>query len=146
MVDNSIDSSCMEELVRMIYDEKICRIEEELEKLLTHLILEDVEDRTTRKRDLMILQSIYRINRLNRKRRTNGCYLSVEEIQEAVESAWPLAMGEAALLAHENLYSNQDIEKRVDKNEITRHVLRMIVESAPLSSPDGMDENQNITD
>ncbi len=73
------------EMEEMSKDDKINKITSYLEILLLHLIKQHVEKRTTKSWNASIRNSLIHIGRTNKRRKAGGCYLSQNEIIEAMK-------------------------------------------------------------
>ena len=114
------------EMEEMSKDDKISKIESFLEILLLHLIKQQAEKRTTRSWDVSIKNAITRIRYTNKRRKAGGSYLAKEELQEAVEEAWPLALRQASLEAVEGRYDESELARMIDEKQIKETALEMI--------------------
>lgn len=72
--------------------------------LLLHLIKKNLENRTTRSWDTSIKNSILNINRLNKRPKSRGFYLTIEELEQTLIEAYSEAMNKAALEVLEGIF------------------------------------------
>jgi len=83
--------------------------------LLLHLIKRQAEEKTTRSWDASIENAVYEIQKTNRRRKAGGAYLSTEELREAVEDAYRVAMSGAAAEAFGGCYTVTQLALMVDR-------------------------------
>jgi len=113
----------MEEMSRA---DKIEKIDSFLIILLLHLMKQDAENRTTRSWDSSIRESARKIQRINKRRKSGGFYLSTNELREAIQEAYPSALDKAAFEAFEGQYSIEQFAEKVDKMAIQQKALALI--------------------
>ena len=89
------------EMEEMSRDDKINKIESFLHILLLHLIKQAVEQRTTRSWDVSIQNALDGVQRVNKRRRAGGYYLSQEELKDSIEEIFPAALRQSSLEAFE---------------------------------------------
>jgi len=116
----------MEEMGR---DDKINKIESFLEILLLRLIKQHAEKRTTRSWETSIFNSVYQINKINRRRKSGGYYLKAEEIGEAIEESYPAALKHAAIEAFEGILDDAELAGKVDETRIKEEALDLILKA-----------------
>ncbi len=114
------------EMEEMSREDKIEKIDSFLIILLLHLIKQDAEKRTTRSWDASIRESARRISRINKRRKSGGFYLSVDELKEAVEESFPTALDKAALEAFEGRYLAEQLVEKINKPAIRQKALELI--------------------
>jgi hypothetical protein len=120
------------EMEEMSREDKIEKIDSFLIILLLHLIKQDAEKRTTRSWDSSIRESVRRIQRVNKRRKSGGFYLSTDELIEAIEEAFPSSLDKAALEAFEGQYSNQQLAEKINQSAVQQQALALI-RSMPLT-------------
>ncbi len=120
------------EMEEMSLDDKINRIESFLEILMLHLIKQQAEGRTTRSWDVAIRNATDRIVLSNRRRKTGGFYLTHEELSEAIEESYPIALRSASLEAFEGIYLPDELADRFSGDELRRQALRLILDGQGL--------------
>jgi len=118
----------VEEMTEMSKDDKLNKIFSFGIILLIYLIKQQVEKRTTRSWDVSIRNSVLQIQRSNKRRKTNGNYLTHEELQETLLDAYKSALDKAALEAFEGRYEAEAIAAMVDRNLILNEAMRLITE------------------
>ncbi len=116
----------VEELEEMSKDDKINNISSYSIILLLHLIKQQAENRTTRSWDVSIRNSVWEIQRKNKRRKAGGYYLTIEELRIALEEAYPQAIDRASLEVEEGRYEPEELEKIVNKDEIIDRALSLI--------------------
>ncbi|MDM8565460.1 DUF29 family protein [Candidatus Halobeggiatoa sp. HSG11] len=114
------------EMEGMSREDKIEKIDSFLIILLLHLIKQDAEKRTTRSWDASIRESARRISRINKRRKLGGFYLSIDELTEAIEEAFPSALIQAALEAFEGQYLPEQLATKINKSTIQQKALELI--------------------
>lgn len=115
------------EMEEMSKDDKINKIHSFMTILLLHLIKQQAEQRTTRSWELSILSAVKHIQRVNKRRKAGGYYLTLSELQEVITEEYPLALKAAALEAFEGQYTDEQLGKRVNQAEIEQQALEMIM-------------------
>ena len=116
------------EMEEMGKDDKIHKIYSFMIILLLHLIKQNAEGRTTRFWGFSIRNSLREIQLVNRRRKTGGWYLTLEEISPIVDEAYPSALQRAALEAFEGQFNEEEINQKVNETEIKTEALGMIVD------------------
>ena len=94
--------------------------------LLIHLIKQKAEQRSTRSWEVSIRNAVRHIQRKNKRRKSGGYYLSVDELQEILDEAYVSAVDRAALEAFEGRYEVEDLAAMVDRAAILQQALTMI--------------------
>lgn len=94
--------------------------------LLTHLIKQKAEQRSTRSWEVSIRNAVHQIQRKNKRRKSGGYYLSVDELQEILDEAYASAIDRAALEAFEGRYEAEELAAMVDRIAILKQALTMI--------------------
>ncbi|HLC16677.1 MAG TPA: DUF29 family protein [Thermodesulfovibrionia bacterium] len=117
------------EMEEMSKDDKINKIESYIEILLLHVIKQHAEKRSTRSWDVSISNAATKIRNTNKRRKSGGCYLTKEDIKEAIAEAWPVALRRASLEAFEGRYDESEIAQRIDKGAILQEALQLIDQS-----------------
>lgn len=121
----------VEELEEMSRDDKISNISSYAKILLLHLIKQQIENRTTRSWDVSIRNAVRGIEKKNKRRRAGGYYLTLEELRIALEEAYPEAIDAASLEVAEGRYEPDELEQRIDRDEMLDRAFALI---APLDS------------
>ena len=114
------------EMEEMSREDKIEKIDSFLIILLLHLMKQDAEKRTTRSWDSSIRESARKIQRINKRRKSGGFYLSDDELIEAIQEAYPSALDKAATEAFDGKYSTEEFAEKVDKTVILQKALSLI--------------------
>lgn len=114
------------ELEEMSKEDKINKIYSYLVVLLTHLIKQEVEKRSTRSWDVSIKNSLRQINRTNKRRKSGGFYLSDEEMRETIREALLSAIDKASLEVREGLYNTGELIRLLDTKELNERAFRMV--------------------
>jgi hypothetical protein len=128
LAGNITDALLMvEEMTEMSKDDKINKISSYAKILLLHLIKRAAEGRTTRSWDLSIENAAYEIQKTNRRRKAGGNYLSSDELREAIDNAYRIALSGAAIEAFEGRYEVEEIAAKVDRHQIIEQAMRLII-------------------
>jgi Domain of unknown function DUF29 len=116
----------VEELEEMSRDDKISAISSYGVILLLHLIKQQAEKRTTRSWDLSIKNSVWEIQKKNKRRKAGGYYLTSEELRIALQEAYPRAIDKAAIEVEEGRYDSAILEEMVNREEILSQAMALI--------------------
>jgi len=106
----------IDELEEMYFEDKLNKIHSYLVILLIHLIQQEAESRTTSSWKRAISNSVSRINRVNKRRKTGGYYATQETLKELIDEAYPEAIKEAAYEAFEGKLNWQQLSDSVEEN------------------------------
>jgi hypothetical protein len=116
----------LDELDEMSRKDTIYKIQSFMEIVLIHRIKQQAEQRTTRSWDFSIRMACRRIQRLNKRRKAGGWFLSPEELQEALEEVYDDALDRAAFEAFEGQYSTNELAAMVNHQEILAQALALM--------------------
>ncbi len=116
----------VEEMEEMSKDDKINNIISYGIVLLIHLIKQQVEQRTTRSWDVSIRNAVLAIQEKNKRRKSGGYYLTLEELKLSLDAAYKQAINKASLEVEEGRYSRQELLKLVDKQAIINQAMDLI--------------------
>ncbi|MDF0552500.1 DUF29 family protein [Kamptonema sp. UHCC 0994] len=116
----------VEELEEMSRDDKISNISSYAVILLLYLIKQQAENRTTRSWDVSIRNSVWEIQKKNKRRKAGGYYLNSEELREAIEEAYSRAIDKASSEVAEGIYDTETLEKMVNQEEIIDRAMALI--------------------
>ena len=117
----------VEEMTEMSKDDKLKKIFSFSIIVLLHLIKQQAEKRSTRSWETSISNSVRQIQRINKRRKTGGNYLTIEELKETLDDAYSSALRQGALEAFEGIYKPEEIEAMIDKNKIINQALELIL-------------------
>ncbi len=117
------------EMEEMSRDDKITKIFSYAEILLIHLIKKHAEKRTTRSWDASVRNSVYRINYVNKRRKSGGYYLSEDELSEVIGDAWEMALLRASFEAFEGRFDETELARQVDARQIRAEAMRLLTEA-----------------
>jgi len=117
----------VEELEEMSRDDKINAISSYGVILLLHLVKQQVEHRTTRSWQVSIRNSIFEIQKKNKRRRAGGVYLQPEELRLALEEAYLAALNRASLEVEEGRYAPEELDTIVNREDILNHAMVLIL-------------------
>jgi hypothetical protein len=118
----------VEELEEMSKSDKLNKIFSYGIILLLHLIKQVAENRTTRSWELSIFNSVKQIQRTNKRPKAKGTYLTEEELVETLQDAYESALKNTAAEAFEGIYEAEAIGKMVDREEIIKRAMNLILE------------------
>jgi predicted RND superfamily exporter protein len=116
----------IDELEEMAKDDKLDKIFSYMQILLIHLIKQNAEQRTTRSWDNSIKHSLYKIERVNKRRKYGGDYMNTDELFNNLAEAFVLSLDQAAEEAFEGIYSSKQLLSKIDKNKILAEAMEMI--------------------
>ena len=116
----------VDELEAMSKEDKLEKIYNYAIILLLHLIKQEAEKRTTKSWDVSIKNSVERINRINKRRKTGGYYAQKQELQEIINDAATSALRNASLEAFEGSRSEQELLEIIDLDSIKTQALEML--------------------
>jgi hypothetical protein len=97
-----------------------------MEILLVHLIKQQAERRTTRSWELSIRLSCRRIQRLNKRRKAGGWFLTTEELREALEEVYDDAVDRAAFEAFEGQHATDELAAMLNRQELLEQALALM--------------------
>lgn len=117
------------EMEEMSRDDKINKIESFLNILLLHLIKQHAERRSTRSWEVSIKNAIDGVNRVNKRRKAGGYYLSPDELGESIEEIYPSSLRQASLEAFEGHYDESELATKIDEHKIKEDALRMVLDA-----------------
>ncbi len=116
----------VDELEAMSKEDKLEKIYSYTIILLLHLIKKEAEKRTTKSWEVSIKNSIERINRINKRRKSGGYYAQKEDLKEIIDAAALPALRNASLEAFEGECSEQEILEMIDLDLIKNKALEML--------------------
>ncbi len=121
--DISAALAIVDELEEMSRDDKINNIQSFAVVLLKHLIKQQAEKRTTKSWDVSIQNSVSEIKERNKRRKSRGYYLPLEELRMAFDDAYIRAINSASLEVFEGKYEPSELANRVNRSEIIEQAL-----------------------
>ncbi|GAB4236380.1 MAG: hypothetical protein Kow0049_21440 [Stanieria sp.] len=116
----------VDELEEMSLEDKLNKISSYLLILLTHLIKEQAEGKLTNSWRYSINNSVFQINKINKRRKAGGYYAKKAEIVEMIEEVFDLAVEKASLEAFGGSYSPEQLQKLIDRDSITAKAISLI--------------------
>jgi hypothetical protein len=116
----------VEELTEMGRKDIIKTIRSYAVILMLHLIKQQVENRSTRSWDVSIRNSLLEIQEENKRPKSAGFYLSPDDLQEVLETAYQQALNKASLEVEEGRYEVRELEDKVNRAEIIDRALGLI--------------------
>ena len=114
----------------MSKDDKINKIYSLTVVLLLHLIKKYAERRTTRSWEYSIWNASRQIQRVNKRRKSGGVYLSEQEMREVIAEAYPDALKRAALEAIEGQHTDTQLEAMTDREQLHHEAFAMVMSTA----------------
>ena len=108
----------VEELEEMSKSDKVNKIFSYGIILLLHLIKQAAENRTTKSWETSIFNAVKQIQRTNQRYKTQGTYLTKEELVETFQDAYESALRRAALEAFEGRYEAEELGEMVEQVQI----------------------------
>ena len=116
----------LDELDEMSRKDTLYKIQSFMEILLVHLIKQQAERRTTRSWELSMRLSCRRIQRLNKRRKAGGWFLTTEELREALEEVYDNAVDRAAFEAFEGQYTTHELAAMLNRQELLEQALALL--------------------
>jgi len=117
------------EMEEMSRDDKINKIESFMEVLLLHLIKQHAEKRSTRSWEVSIFNSVYQINKTNKRRKAGGYYLKKDDLKDAIEESYLPALRRASLEAFEGMLDETELSRKADEVQIKKEALELILDA-----------------
>ena len=118
----------IEDLEEMSKSDKLNKIFSYGIILLVHLIKKASENRTTRSWETSILNSVKQIQRINKRHKANGTYLTEQELTETLEDAYESALRDAALEAFEGRCEAEQLEEMIEREKVLQLAIDLILE------------------
>lgn len=116
----------VDELVEMSREDKLNKIYSYAVILLWHLIKQEAEKRSTRSWEFSIYNASKEIKRVNKRRKSGGCYANEEELKEILTDAFDTALKKAALEALEGIYTDNELKEKIEEDKIKTKALILI--------------------
>ena len=116
----------LDELDELSRKDTIYKIQSFMEILLIHLMKLQAERRTTRLWELSVRLSCRRIQRLNKRRKAGGWFLTTEELREALEEVYDDAVDRAAFEAFKGQYAMDELAAMLNRQEVLAQALGLI--------------------
>ena len=117
----------VEEMEEMSKDDKINKIESFLEILLIHLIKQHAENRSARSWEVSIQNAAYQIDKINRRRKSGGYYLTGEELKDAIEECYQISLKLASIEAFGGALNETELARKVDERKIKKQALGLLM-------------------
>lgn len=115
------------EMEEMSREDKINKIESFLDILLIHLIRQHAEKRTARSWNASVHNELRQIEKINKKRKSGGCYLSEDELSASVEESYQASLKYASLEAFGGAFDESELARMVDGSQIKRQAMELIL-------------------
>jgi hypothetical protein len=119
----------LDEMEEMSRDDKITRIRSYMKILLTHLIKQAVEKRSTRSWDVSMRNALDEITTHNKRRKAGGWYLTRDALVETLYEAYELALDRASLEAFGGAYTAADVRAMHDPSALLQEAMQLIEQS-----------------
>ncbi|MEH2385333.1 MAG: DUF29 family protein [Nostoc sp.] len=116
----------VDELEEMSREDKLNKIYSYAVILLLHLIKQEAEKRSTRSWEFSIYNASKEIKRVNKRRKSGGCYANEEELKEILTDAFDTALKKAALEALEGIYTDNELKEKIEEDQIKSKALSLI--------------------
>ncbi|MGQ4809054.1 hypothetical protein NKDENANG_02450 [Candidatus Entotheonellaceae bacterium PAL068K] len=116
----------IDEMEEMSRDDKINKVMSDMRILLTHLIKQAAEKRSTRSWENSIDEAIFSIVTSNKRRRSGGHYLNDDELMAALAEIHPRALKWAAQEAFEGMYATAQIASMVGRDDLLESAFQQI--------------------
>ncbi|MBN3899174.1 MAG: DUF29 family protein [Nostoc sp.] len=116
----------VDELEEMSREDKLNKIYSYAVILLLHLIKQEAEKRSTRCWEFSIYNASKEIKRVNKRRKSGGCYANEEELKEVLNDAFDTALKKAALEALEGIYTDNELKEKIEEGQIKSKALSLI--------------------
>ncbi|MHC5673736.1 DUF29 family protein [Nostoc sp.] len=116
----------VDELEEMSREDKLNKIYNYAVILLLHLIKQEAEKRSTRSWEFSIYNASKEIKRVNKRRKSGGCYANEEELKEILTDAFDTALKKAALEALEGIYTDNELKEKIEEGQIKSKALSLI--------------------
>lgn len=116
----------VDELEEMSREDKLNKIHSYAVVLLLHLIKQEAEKRSTRSWEFSIYNASKEIKRVNKRRKSGGCYANEEELKEILNDAFDTAIKKAALEALEGIYTDNELKEKIEEERIKSKALSLI--------------------
>ncbi|MBN3870639.1 MAG: DUF29 family protein [Nostoc sp.] len=116
----------VDELEEMSREDKLNKIYSYAVILLLHLIKQEAEKRSTRSWEFSIYNASKEIKRVNKRRKSGGCYANEEELKEILTDAFDTALKKAALEALEGIYTDNELKEKIEEGQIKSKALSLI--------------------
>lgn len=116
----------VDELEEMSREDKLNKIYSYAIILLLHLIKQDAEKRSTRSWEFSIYNASKEIKRVNKRRKSGGCYATEEELIEILNDAFDTAIKKAALEALEGIYTDNELKEKIEEEQVKSKALSLI--------------------
>ncbi|MBW4490037.1 MAG: DUF29 domain-containing protein [Trichocoleus desertorum ATA4-8-CV12] len=127
----------VEELEEMSKSDKLNKIFSYGIILLLHLIKKSADQHTTRSWETSIFNAVKQIQRVNKRHKTKGTYLTEDELLETLQDAYESALRQAALEAFEGRYETEEIAALVDQQAIVDEAIALILDKPKSENPEG---------
>lgn len=120
----------VEELEEMSKKDIINTIRSYAVILLLHLIKQQAENRTTRSWGISIRNSVLEIQEENKRPKSAGFYLPLEELFMVLETAYRQAINKASLEVEEGRYEPKELSQLVNQEAIINQAMTLISQEA----------------
>ena len=91
------------------------------------MIKQHAEKRSTRSWDTSIFNSVYQVNKVNKRRKSGGYYLAEHEIEDAIKESYTVALKHASLEVFEGMYDDRQLSGMIDSSSIMEEALELVL-------------------
>jgi hypothetical protein len=134
--DTEAALAIVEELETMGREDKINNIQSYLVVLIVHLLKIQIENRITNSWRASILNSLLRVQRLNKMGTKKSPYIKETQWEEYLREILPEAYLKASLEINEGQYSDEELEEKVDEQRLIDkaiNLLNLTINNTPAS-------------
>jgi len=121
------------EMEEMAKEDKLNKIRSFIVVLLEHLIKQHVEQRSSPSWERSILYALDGIHDTNTRRSAGGTYMAADELREAIDEKFPIALRYAAKEAFGGAYTAKQLAERVQIAAIKEQAMDYILNGMPES-------------
>jgi hypothetical protein len=116
----------VDELEEMSREDKLNKIYSYAIILLLHLIKQEAEKRSTRSWEFSIYNASKEIKRVNKRRKSGGCYADEEDLKEILNDAFDTAIKKAALESLEGIYTDNELKEKIEEEKVKTKAMSLI--------------------
>ncbi len=107
----------------------VSTIDSYVQRLLMPLIKRHAERRTTHSWEVSIRSSIYEIDKLNRRPKGRGFYVSPDELHDIIAATYGSALAKASLEAFEGQFHESKLETMIDSEAVRAEAMELLLAS-----------------
>jgi hypothetical protein len=121
----------IDEMEEMAKEDKIIKIKAFIRVLLIHLIKQQAEKRSTRSWENSIDHALDGIADSNRRKKSKGYYMPEQELREAIDEKFGIALKMASREAFSGAFSIEQVTELIDAEALKRQALDLILNYDP---------------